>query len=249
MEKNEGYDINPLEIDFEELLAAESDDSGGGEYQAVVEDSALGLVDQAMRSMSSDGTDSGTGQSDSDEVKGQTDRSQTELSQAGVKDEVDLLGTKQSDQSDQSNKSDQQSQSADIRELLAEVRRKLEESELLEYARRQGDLIEKEIRQLNLAGIRVPPDEVQQVVKEAFEKGIEPYIYFKSYASDLLKNQAIFGDARAGMPIRTNRPPSTVSGTPVTSPSSSVDVRNFAAKDPNGLIPLDYFLAEELENL
>ncbi|GIW59446.1 MAG: hypothetical protein KatS3mg087_0512 [Patescibacteria group bacterium] len=215
--------VSPLEIEYSELLGEPVADPHE-DYGSNATDS---LLEEAINALSS-GDDSNDAQT-------------VEQSQAQT-DNQNAVNTQHSAETDTQNTLRIPGENQDIRQLLSEVQRKLQESELLEYARRQGDMIEKEVRQLSVAGIRVTQDEVQQVVKEAFEKGIEPYVYFKSYAAELMKNYLIFGNAKPNTPVRTNRPPGVNQPSPPVRPSQPVQ------RTESGMIPIDYFLAEELEN-
>lgn len=215
--------VNPLEVEYSELWGQLFADP----YEDYGSNATDSLLDQAINALSS-GYDSNDAQT-VEQPQAQTDNQ-------------NAVNTQHSAERDTQNTLRIPGENQDIRQLLSEVQRKLQESELLEYARRQGDMIEKEVRQLSVAGIRVTQDEVQQVVQEAFEKGIEPYVYFKSYAAELMKNYLIFGNAKPNTPVITNRPSGVNQPSPPVRPSQPVQ------RTESGMIPIDYFLAEELEN-
>lgn len=129
----------------------------------------------------------------------------------------------------------------EIQALLNELRQRLAESELMEYARQQGRLIDAEIKKLNAAGVRVTEAEVRHIVQEAMQKGIEPVVYFKAYAADLLQNLLIFGEPLLSKPPVPGSERLTQNARRLGRPTLE---ERFRTKD--GLIGLDYFVAEEI---
>lgn len=135
----------------------------------------------------------------------------------------------------------------DVSALVEELRKKLRESEIMEYARQQGELIDREIRQLAAAGVRITKEEAQMIIKEAFERGIEPYVYFKAYAADLLRNTLLFGEPLSDRPIRAAHiQRGDAPHTPPPIERRSLEER---FRRPDGMISLDYFVAESMNNV
>lgn len=129
----------------------------------------------------------------------------------------------------------------EIQALLNELRQRLAETELMEYARQQGRLIDVEIKKLNAAGVRVTEAEVRHIVQEAMQKGIEPVVYFKAYAADLLQNLLIFGEPLLSKPPVPGSERAVQNARRLGRPTLE---ERFRTKD--GLIGLDYFVAEEI---
>lgn len=129
----------------------------------------------------------------------------------------------------------------EIQALLNELRQRLAESELMEYARQQGRLIDAEIKKLNAAGVRITEAEVRNIVQEAIQKGIEPVVYFKAYAADLLQNLLIFGEPLLSKPPVPGSERLAQNARRFGRPTLE---ERFRTKD--GLVGLDYFVAEEI---
>lgn len=129
----------------------------------------------------------------------------------------------------------------EIQALLNELKRRLAETELVEYARQQGRLIDAEIKKLNAVGVRITEAEVRNIVQEAMQKGIEPVVYFKAYAADLLQNMLIFGEPLLSRPPLPGGEQVVQKARQVGRPTLE---ERFRTRE--GLLGLDYFVAEEI---
>jgi hypothetical protein len=134
-------------------------------------------------------------------------------------------------------------QEPSMAELLEEAKRIVLESRALQYAQQQAELINSEVRKLAQLGVRVTQEEIQQVVTESIQKGIDPYEGFKQYAYDLLLIQfATGGNPTQARQLQTIRQARTQypQGVPAPTPKP---------KRPDGLTPLEAFLVEAFEEI
>lgn len=141
----------------------------------------------------------------------------------------------------------------ELHELVKQARELLLNSETQRYIQEQVKQITQEIKQLRMAGLPITQQEVETVIQEAFERGLEPATYFKLYSHERLKNYIIYGQTKQS-PIGFGAFNQTGQNEPYRAPEFAYQLglvarqQEPAHKSEAGLPDFEEYLKEALES-